>query len=171
MNANPALVHALRNAERVSEFRTEGDYSYKMSRLVGNGWLLVGDAARFVDPIFSSGVSVALFCAMYASETLIQALQNGDTSETALLPYEAKIREGVEIWYEFIRLYYRLMPLFTHFIQSTKYRLEVTRLLQGEVFDRDEVSVLDAMRNYIEAVEKSDSHILKGNLLTDIPID
>ena len=171
INFNPALVQTMRNSVRINEFKTEGDYSYKMNRLVGNGWLVIGDAARFVDPIFSSGVSVALFCAMFASKAIKNALEVGDTSESVLMPYETKIREGVEIWYEFIRLYYRLMPLFTHFIQSSKYRLDVIRLLQGEVFDRDEVSVLDAMRNYIDSVEKSDSHILKKNILTDIPLD
>ena len=50
----------MRNAERVNEFKLEGDYSYKMDTFAGNGFVLIGDAARFVDPIFSSGVSVAL---------------------------------------------------------------------------------------------------------------
>jgi hypothetical protein len=46
----------------------------------------------------------------------------------------------------------------------------VLRLLQGDVFDRGEVPVLDAMRKYIETVEKSDSHLLKSQL-TSMPID
>ena len=86
------------------------------------------------------------------------------------MPYEQKVRGGVGVWYEFIRLYYKLLPLFTHFIQSQEHRLEVLRLLQGEVYDREEVPVLDAMRNYIQAVEESENHIFKEHL-TDIPIN
>ena len=63
VSSNPDLAHAMRNAERVNEFKLEGDYSYKMDTFAGNGFVLIGDAARFVDPIFSSGVSVALYSA------------------------------------------------------------------------------------------------------------
>jgi hypothetical protein len=80
------------------------------------------------------------------------------------------MRGGVGIWYEIIRLYYKLLPLFTHFIQSKEHRLEVLRLLQGEVYDRKDVPVLDAMRRYIQSVEQSDSHVLKSRL-TNISID
>ncbi|HMF48490.1 MAG TPA: hypothetical protein VK603_07600 [Candidatus Saccharimonadales bacterium] len=53
----------------------------------------------------------------------------------ALLVVVIRERRGTEIWYEFIRLYYKLLPAFTHFIKSKKHRIEVLRLLQGEVFD------------------------------------
>ena len=53
---NPDLANALKNARRVSDFKREGDYSYSMEKFVGDGYLLIGDAARFVDPIFSSGI-------------------------------------------------------------------------------------------------------------------
>jgi flavin-dependent dehydrogenase len=167
---NPALAAALANATRVNDFKTEGDYSYSMEKFVGNGYMLIGDAARFVDPIFSSGVSIALYSAKYGSQYIQKALESGDYSEELLKPYETKLRSGVSVWYEFIRLYYKLLPLFTHFIQSKKYRLEVLRLLQGEVYDRKEVAVLQAMREYIETVEKTENHIFRSRL-TSIPID
>jgi FADH2 O2-dependent halogenase len=132
--------------------------------------MMVGDAARFVDPIFSSGVSVALYSAKFGSEAIINAFEKGDLSAASFEPYETKIRKGVQIWYEFIRLYYKLMPLFTHFTQSEKYGPEIKRLLQGDVFDRTEVGVLDAMREYIDKVEKSEKHLLKKQL-TNVPID
>jgi FADH2 O2-dependent halogenase len=170
VNFSPDLAHAMRNARRINDFKAEGDYSYKMERLVGNGFLMVGDAARFVDPIFSSGVSVAAHSAKFAAERIQHALKINDVSEAVLQPYEEKLRRGVDIWYEFIRLYYKLLPLFTLFIQSKEHRLAVLRLLQGEVYDRQEVPVLAAMRQFIEAVEKSENHVFR-NQLTDIPID
>lgn len=167
---NDNLRDAMAPARRVNDFKTEGDYSYSMTQFAGNGYALVGDAARFVDPIFSSGVSVALYSAKFASESIIAGLASGDVSEAAMQPYEKRLRKGVEIWYEFIRLYYKLLPLFTYFIQNKKYRLQVLRLLQGEVFDRDEVPVLDAMREWIEQAEKDGNHAFRRQV-TDVPVD
>jgi FADH2 O2-dependent halogenase len=168
--SNPGLTRAMRNARRINEYKKEGDYSYSLQKFIGNGCVMIGDAARFVDPIFSSGVSIALYSAKYASERIRCAFETGDFSEAMFKPYEQKVRGGVNIWYEFIRLYYKLLPLFTHFIQSKEHRLEVLRLLQGEVYDRKDVPVLDAMRTYIRKVENSDNHLFKS-MLSNIPID
>lgn len=170
INTNPDMTHAMRNAERINEYKFEGDYSYSVERFVGNGYLLVGDAARFVDPIFSSGVSVAMNSAKFAAERIQHAFLINDFSEAVFKPYEDKLRNGVAIWYEFIRLYYKLLPLFTHFVQSKEHRYEITRLLQGVVFDRSEVPVLDSMRRYIEAVEANPNHIFSKQL-SALPID
>jgi FADH2 O2-dependent halogenase len=169
VQSNKGLAQAMANAQRVNEFKMEGDYSYSLEKFCGNGFLMIGDAARFVDPIFSSGVSVAMHSARYAAEAVRGALESGDLSAAAFMAYERQLRAGVDIWYEFIRLYYKLLPLFTLFIQS-QYRVEVLRLLQGEVFDRQEVRVLDAMRHFIETVESNENHLLRKQL-TDIPID
>lgn len=167
---NPDLVRAMAPAVRINDFKTEGDYSYCMDHFVGDGYLMIGDAARFVDPIFSSGVSIALYGAKYAAAQIAHAFETGDFSAASFLPYETRSRAGVDIWYEFIRLYYKLLPLFTHFIQSKEHRLQVLQLLQGEVYDRNEVPVLQAMRNYVKAVEASDNHLFKRQL-TSISID
>jgi FADH2 O2-dependent halogenase len=167
---NDAFAADMALATRVTEFRSEGDYSYHMEKFVGENWLLVGDAARFVDPIFSSGVSVALTSAKFASEAIRNALQNPQAQETAFLTYEQTIKDGVSIWYEFIRLYYTLLPLFTKFIRKEEYRHDIHRLLQGEVFNRGEVPVLAAMRDYINIVEESENHIFHSRLM-DIPLE
>ncbi len=170
LQSTPALAEAMQNATRIKDFEFEGDYSYSMDKFVGDGFLLIGDAARFVDPIFSSGVSVALYSAKFASEVICQAFEANDFSVKSFTPYETRLRKGVQIWYEFIRLYYKMLPLFTHFIRTEEYRRDVLRLLQGEVFDRDEVPVLDKMKNYVKTVEASDNHLFKKHL-TNIPID
>jgi FADH2 O2-dependent halogenase len=157
-------------AKPVNELRSEADYSYTMSRFVGNGWMLVGDAARFVDPIFSSGVSIACESAKFASEAIAAAFAAGDVSEKALLGYESKLKGGVTIWYEFIRLYYKLMHLFTYFIDSKEHRLQILQLLQGEVYDRETAPVLDAMRKMIVTVEETPGH-LWAKELTDIEVN
>ena len=171
VQSTPDIARAMQDARRINEVKLEADYSYSMERLAGDGFLIIGDAARFVDPIFSSGVSVALSSAKFASEQIRCAYEIGDFSAATFAPYEAKLRKGVNVWYEFIRLYYKLLPLFTYFIQSKEHRLEVLRLLQGEVYERDEVAVLDAMRQFIHKVETSPEMSFWKSRLTDIPID
>ena len=164
VRSTPDGEAAIEGAERVNEFKREGDYSYAMSRFTGPGYMMIGDAARFVDPIFSSGVSVATYSARFAAGALRSVLQDGADMKEAFDSYESTLRSGCDIWYEFICLYYRLLPLFTLFIQNDEYRMQVLRLLQGEVFDRDEVPVLDAMRKFITAVENNEEHLMRPYL-------
>ena len=159
----PILASALEGATRVTDLSIEADYSYSMDRCVGDGWALVGDAARFVDPIFSSGVSIACYSAKYAAEEIIGGLEEGDVGAARLQPDEAKLKSGVTVWYEFITLYYKLMNLFTYFVAKDEYQHQIV-LLQGEVFDRESVPVLDEMRKMIEKVESSPDHLWKGQL-------
>lgn len=170
VDLSPDLAAAMATAKPVNEFKAEADYSYVMSEFVGNGWLLIGDAARFVDPIFSSGVSIACESAKFASEAIVGALEMGDVSKDVLMPYETKLRSGVGIWYEFIKLYYKLMHLFTYFIDKEEHRHQVLSLLQGEVYDRESVPVLDTMREMIRVAEETPGHLWKP-FLTDVPID
>jgi 1H-pyrrole-2-carbonyl-[peptidyl-carrier protein] chlorinase len=172
MSSTPDGATAMASARRVNEFKLEADYSYSMTRLAGEGFLLVGDAARFVDPIFSSGVSVAMEGARAASRAICAGFAEPESAAEIYRAFEARMRSGVSVWYEFIRLYYRLMPQFTYFLQSPKHRHQALQLLQGEVYERDEVEVLDAMRRFVANVEKrGEAHPLAKNLDRDVPID
>jgi FADH2 O2-dependent halogenase len=115
---------------------------------------------------------VALHSAKFASETIVEAIAADDFSEMMLMPYERTLRKGVEIWYEFIRLYYKMLPLFTYFVQLPKYRMQIFRLLQGEVFEKGEVPVLQAMRDFIEMVENDTTGKFHNfqKAVTDVPI-
>ena len=130
--------------------------------------MLVGDAARFVDPIFSSGVSVAMHSAKFASEQIVSGLAKNNVSREALYPFEEKLKQGTKIWYEFISLYYRLLPVFTLFISNKVYRDQVIQLLQGHVYNYTEVPVLQAMRDFIKTVETTKGHLLQPYLDHDL---
>jgi len=153
----------LQAAEPLAELKVESDYSYEMTRFIGNRFLMVGDAARFVDPIFSSGVSMALQSARLASKAIVSSFKKNDLSESQFLDYERTIKRGCSNWYRFIRLYYRLNVLFTHFIENPKYRLDILKLLQGDVYD-SEPSVLDEMERIVSEVESNPSHIWYSSL-------
>lgn len=157
--SRPELADTLKQARRVRPFVTEGDYSYSMQRICGDNYAMIGDAARFVDPIFSSGVSVALNSARLLARDIIAAAEAGDFSYERFQTYEGKLRRGVRNWYEFISIYYRLNILFTAFVQDPRYRLDVLKMLQGDVYDDVEPTALAAMREIVSAVENDPSHL------------
>jgi flavin-dependent dehydrogenase len=125
--------HVMRNAERVRPWWIEGDYSYIVDRLAGPGWLMVGDALRFVDPIFSTGVDVATYSADFAAEAITEVLGGADEA-VMLKEYERRVGEGVEVWYRLIELFYRLQNLFTRFAVTKRFRENVVRVLQGNLY-------------------------------------
>ena len=156
--SRPELHDGLKKAIQVRSFKEEGDYSYAMKQICGDGYVLIGDAARFVDPIFSTGVSIALNGARFASADIIRAVERGDFRKKSFETYETTIRRGTNNWYNFISVYYRLNVLFTAFIRDARYRLDVLKLLQGDVYDEEEPPVLTKMRETVTAVEQNQKH-------------
>lgn len=157
--SRPELHDALRNAKQLRPFTEEGDYSYAMNQIVGDNWLMVGDAGRFVDPIFSTGVSIALNSARFAFHDIMKALETGNLTRESFSTYEATLRRGTRNWYNFISVYYRLNVLFTAFIRDPRYRLDVLKLLQGDVYEEEEPPVLTRMRQIVSDVENNPNHV------------
>jgi ABC-type nitrate/sulfonate/bicarbonate transport system ATPase subunit/flavin-dependent dehydrogenase len=166
--SHPMLARRMANARPLHEFTRDGNYSYIMDRFAGDGWLLVGDAARFVDPVFSSGVSVAMESAKRAADAIIAALNRNDVRASAFADYERAMRSGVDIWREFILLYYQLPPLFFDLISRPDSRSQLTRLLQGDVYDRATVPILGKMREVIKGVAKTANHPWRSQLTEDL---
>jgi ABC-type nitrate/sulfonate/bicarbonate transport system ATPase subunit/flavin-dependent dehydrogenase len=166
--SHPVLARRMANARPLHEFTREGNYSYVMDRFVGDGWLLVGDAARFVDPVFSSGVSVAMESAKRAADAIIAALNRNDVRASAFADYERTMRAGVDIWREFILLYYQLPPLFFDLISHPDSRSQLTRLLQGDVYDRATVPILGKMREVIKTVAADSTHPWRSQLAEEL---
>jgi ABC-type nitrate/sulfonate/bicarbonate transport system ATPase subunit/flavin-dependent dehydrogenase len=164
LSGNPVLAERMAAARPLHDYCREGNYSYVMEQFAGNGWLLVGDAARFVDPVFASGVSVAMESAKRAAAAILDALARDDVGSSSFTSYEATLRAGIEIWREFILLYYRLPPLFLDVITRPEVRPQVLRLLQGDVYDRRTAPILDEMQREIQAVESDANHPWKSHL-------
>ena len=159
VGSRPELHDALKKSRQVRPFKAEGDYSYAMAQICGDNFVMVGDAARFVDPIFSTGVSIALNSARLACVDIIAAAEAGDFGKHRFATYEATLRRGVRNWYEFISVYYRLNILFTAFVQDPRYRLDVLKMLQGNMYDEAEPAALVEMRKTIQAVENDPDHL------------
>lgn len=159
VSSRPELHDGLRRAKQLRPFSEEGDYSYAMKQITGDHWMMIGDAGRFVDPIFSTGVSIALNSARFAHKDVLAALESGDYSRKSFGTFEETIRRGTKNWYEFISVYYRLNALFTAFITDKRYRLDVLKLLQGDVYDEEAPPVLVKMKELVAQVEDNPKHI------------
>ncbi len=166
IKTRPELYEGLKaqGSQQIKPFKDEGDYSYAMKQLASDRVVLVGDAGRFVDPIFSTGVSIALNCSRFAHKDVLKSLETGNYSREAFANYEKTLKLGTRNWYNFITVYYRLNVLFTAFVQDPRYRLDVLKLLQGDVYDDAEPAVLTRMRNIVRQVEKDPNHALHGFL-------
>lgn len=134
----PALSRFLSGSRRLTGVAQYTNYQLTSSRWVGPGWALVGDAAGFIDPIFSTGVYLAL----QGAKRLAEAIRNG--SPRALARYEAMQRCEIENWKRIIGYWYdgRLLTLFRVGRDRSKTRLgrfinphvtkHVTRIFTGE---------------------------------------
>ncbi len=89
----PVLRTALRAAVRVGPARWESDYSYSSTRVAGPGWALVGDAACFLDPVFSSGVHLAVQRGLEVAEDLVLADRAGRPLDASSLVRSTRLHE------------------------------------------------------------------------------
>jgi flavin-dependent dehydrogenase len=101
----PWVAERMRAAERVSQVYTRKDFSFRMRRLVGENFALIGDAAGFLDPIFSTGVFMAMTSADLAAAAVEQRLRGG--SMRLLRAYERDMQRALGKYFRFITNFYR----------------------------------------------------------------
>lgn len=168
LKGNRKLARATRHVRRINDLKGEVSYSYRLDRVCGDGWIAIGDAARFIDPAFSSGVGVAMHGARFAAERIVAALEAGDVSRQSFLEYEDMVFTAAAIWDDFTRLFYRLLPGFTHLLESREHRPALVRMIQGEIQPDTSRETLQELRSLVRTVEEADSHPWKDQLV-DLP--
>ncbi len=103
----PMVLERMKNAERVSPVYSAGDYSYRNAKLFGDRWLLAGDAAGFIDPVFSSGVFLAIMSAEKAADTLDQILRDESLKRRLFKSYSRRVNTAMDIYLTFVSSWYR----------------------------------------------------------------
>ena len=93
-------------AEIVSGPAVVKDWSYTSQRMAGDGWVLVGDAACFVDPLFSSGVHLAMMSAVMAAAYIDATQRDPSIRDPAARVYEELYRTEYSHFRELARLFY-----------------------------------------------------------------
>jgi flavin-dependent dehydrogenase len=101
------VADRLRQARRIAPVRVIRDYSYCSDRFHGPGYLLAGDAACFIDPVFSTGVHLACLSGYLAAQTVesLLAARNGDAS-AHLAQYDVRYRAAFERYLQFLYFFY-----------------------------------------------------------------
>jgi flavin-dependent dehydrogenase len=145
----PGLQPRLKNATRSDIFRAAKEYTYRATKAAGDGWVLVGDAFGFLDPLYSSGVLLALTSGAMAADAVAEGLATGDTSGAQLRKWEPTFTAGMDRMRRLVVAYYDGFS-FGRFVKKHPHLKDrVTDVLIGDVF-KDDVDVLwplmDAMR-------------------------
>jgi len=142
LQSSPALWRRLRHAELIgNEVRVTGNYSYDSLQMGGPGWVLVGDAFAFLDPVFSSGVYLAMSGAEQAAAVVDTALREPKREAALLRKLEKRQRAGMERFSFFI---YRFNgPVMQQMFRQPRntWQLEqgVISMLAGDLFDTPKV--------------------------------
>jgi halogenation protein CepH len=105
----PVVKEWLQGAQQKMEVHTISSISYQNDSFVGDGFVLVGDASMFVDPIFSSGVLLAMRGAFFAVEAIHEAFQANDFSAAAFDSYEQRIRRPMKRIFKMIYNWYKIL--------------------------------------------------------------
>jgi flavin-dependent dehydrogenase len=137
----PGLQPRIAKAERIAPFRVLKEYSYKARRAAGDGWVLVGDAFGFLDPLYSSGVLLALKSGQLAADAIVEALAAGDTSAARLGAWQPDFVRGMDRMRRLVVAYYEGFS-FGLFVKNYPHlKGLVTDLLIGDLF-KDEVDAV-----------------------------
>ncbi|MER3546924.1 MAG: hydroxylase [Rhodanobacteraceae bacterium] len=137
----PHACERMTRAQRVSEVRFTGNYSYACKRMTGSRFVMIGDAWSFLDPIFSSGVFLTMHGARHAAEVVDGALRERAREAQLQRAFERRIRQGYARFAWFICRFNS--PVMKRLFANPRnvWRVEegVVSMLAGDVFDDAQV--------------------------------
>ncbi len=146
----PAVRDRVAIGKRVSGFFATKDYSYRSRQASGDGWVLVGDAFGFLDPLYSSGVLLALKSGQLAADAISEGLAKNDTSAAQLGGWTRDFSRGMDRMRRLVCEFYNGFS-FGRFVKSyPQLKGHLTDLLIGDLFEDkvDEViGPMDSMKD------------------------
>lgn len=136
-----AVSERVATAKRITGYFATRDYSYRSTRVSGPGWVVIGDAFGFLDPLYSSGVLLALKSGEMAADAITEGLANNDTSEAQLGKWGPTLNQGIDRMRRLVCEYYDGFS-FGAFVKANPHLTgKVTDLLIGDLFT-DKVDVV-----------------------------
>lgn len=142
--SNPNSAKRYKNAKRVNNVNSLSGYSAAVKKLYGDNFVLVGNASEFLDPVFSSGVTLALESGTVAADLTLREL-NGETVDWHT-EYEEYMMIGINVFRTFVESWYdgRLQTIFFHAEKDEKIKKSITSILSGYVWNKDNFFVKDS---------------------------
>ena len=131
----PAVKQRVSPGRRATGYFVTRDYSYRSTAVSGNGWVLVGDAFGFLDPLYSSGVLLALKSGELAADAIVEGLERGDLSAAQLGRWGPSFNRGVDRMRRLVCEYYDGFSFGRFVRQYPELRGTVTDLLIGDLFN------------------------------------
>ncbi len=147
----PGVKRRLEHATLTTDLRVAKEFSYTTSQRSGDGWVLVGDAYGFIDPVYSSGVYLALKSGEWAADAIIDGLRIGDVSQRQLGRWTPQFDQGVHWIRKLVHAFYCNEFSFGAFMkQYPQYGRNLTDLLVGKVFEGDPGRIFDDLDPWME---------------------
>lgn len=147
----PGIQRRLASAQRIGKLHVAKEFSYDTSRKAGQGWVLIGDAGGFIDPIYSSGVFLAMKSGLMAGEAIGDGLRSGDLSPEILGRWTGEYNEGVKWIRKLVRTFYTREFSFGDFMKShPQHAQNLTNLLIGRVFDGSPGRMFDDLDPWLQ---------------------
>lgn len=142
----PAMQKRLENAERCTDFFSTKDFSYYSREGAGNGWVLVGDSYGFIDPVYSSGVFLALKGGEFAADAIHDALERGDLTAPRLGQWQPLYKQGIENFRKLVYAFYADDFSFGMFLkENPQFKSNMVDILVGDVFKPGVGDIFEAM--------------------------
>ncbi len=125
----------MKNATLVNPIHATGDFSYRNRRLVGPRLLRVGDAAGFMDPIFSSGVYIAMYSGRLAAKAILASLAAGNDGSRRFKAYEKRISQAMDLYFEMVGGFYTRSFMDVFMEPRSRFQLPdaIVAILAGEL--------------------------------------
>jgi flavin-dependent dehydrogenase len=137
IEATPYVQERMRHAVKKFPARSIGNFSYVMERYAGDGYVMVGDAGAFLDPVFSSGVFLTMKSAQVVSQAILRCHALKDYSAGHFRDYERRIRGAQRIFFRFIFGWYdpAFLDLFFYSRNYFGLKTAITSVLAADLFD------------------------------------
>ena len=155
----PGVQPRIANATVCDIYRVQKEYSYKARQCAGDGWVLVGDAFGFLDPLYSSGVLLALVSADMASTAISDALAANDPSEARLRTWEQEYVKGMNRMRRLVCAFYDGLSFGRLVKRNPDKKGLITDVLVGDLF-KQEIDELWPLIDELKAIEASEAETI-----------
>ena len=142
----PPLQQRLKGAKQLFPIQTTKDFSYRASRIAGNNWVLIGDAFGFLDPVYSTGLFLALKSGEMAADVIGDAFHKNDFSAAQLGSFGPEFVKGMEAFRKLVYAFYTKEFSFARFLSEyPEHQGGIVDILSGDVFRKDVTHIFPAM--------------------------
>lgn len=131
------VAERMQGARQKFPARSIANFSYVMDRYAGDGFVMVGDAGAFLDPVFSSGVFLTMKSAQLVAKDILRAFRENDFSAHQFADYEKRIRGAQKIFFKFIKGWYdpAFLDLFFYPRNILGLKSAITTMLAADLYD------------------------------------